>query len=269
MGNNAELTKLIEQAACNITIAGAGDVSELESLQGVLDQIKQNVSDVSGGPADILEAAKDTSAEAIEGIEKILQEEVKDSTEAIEGISQAVSALQGLIEQIVQVGESEDSVSDETESASEAGGEEEAFVIPEDDVPLVQDFIAEATEHIENAEAGLLDLEGKPGDSEILNQIFRAFHTIKGMAGFLNLTEIGSLAHSAENLLDLARKGELVLAGQNMDVIFESIDMLKKMIASLKLSIESGNAVESQKGLGQLLDTLKARVGHRPAGFRH
>jgi len=135
---------------------------------------------------------------------------------------------------------------------------EESAVIPQEDVSLVIDFIAEGREHIESAEAGLLELESKPHDSEVINQIFRAFHTIKGMAGFLNLAEIGSLAHSAENLLDLARKGELLLAGANTDVVFESIDMLKKMFVELRESVESGKPVPAQKLLPQLLAKLKA-----------
>ena len=93
------------------------------------------------------------------------------------------------------------------------------LVNPAEDVPLILDFISETGEHIESCEAGLLALESKPGDSETLNQIFRAFHTIKGMAGFLNLTETGSLAHSAENLLDLARKGCTSLFSQQQQML--------------------------------------------------
>ncbi|OHB53941.1 MAG: hypothetical protein A2Y12_12155 [Planctomycetes bacterium GWF2_42_9] len=127
----------------------------------------------------------------------------------------------------------------------------------DEDVGLVLDFITESKEHIESAEAGLLQLESKPDDKEVLNMIFRAFHTIKGMAGFLNLTDLGSLAHSAENLLDLARKGELVLAGQNTDAVFESIDMLKKMIADLKEAVDTKKPVAKQENMPVLLDKLK------------
>ena len=131
-------------------------------------------------------------------------------------------------------------------------------VIAADDVPLVLDFIAEANEHIEASEAGLLALEDKPDDSETINLIFRVFHTIKGMAGFLNLSAIGSLAHSAENLLDLARKEELVLSGNNIDLIFESIDIMKNMISTLQECIAAGNLVGGHEHLPQLIGKLKA-----------
>ena len=85
------------------------------------------------------------------------------------------------------------------------------------------------------------------------------------MAGFLNLTEIGSLAHSAENLLDLARKGQLVLTGDNTDIVFASVDMLKRMLGSLTTSMEAGKPVESQSNLPQLLETLKAAAEGRAA----
>ena len=88
----------------------------------------------------------------------------------------------------------------------------------------------------------------------------------KGMAGFLNLTEIGSLAHSSENLLDLARKGQLVLAGDISDIVFESVDMLKAMLASLQESLEAGRPVPCQTGLPSMLEALKdASEGRTPA----
>ncbi len=138
-----------------------------------------------------------------------------------------------------------------------------ATTISEEDAPLVLDFITEAGEHIETAESALLELENHPGDGELVNKIFRAFHTIKGMAGFLNLSDIQSLAHSAENLLDLARKNQLVMAGVNSDVSFESIDALKKMLAGLKNSLESGSPIAAFEPLPGLLEKLKAAAEGR------
>lgn len=128
-----------------------------------------------------------------------------------------------------------------------------------EDIPLLVDFVAEANEHLESAEAALLDLENTPNDNELLNQIFRAFHTMKGLAGFLDLSDIGSLAHSAENLLDLARKEHLNLVGDYVDAIFETIDMLKKMVSYVNEAIEQNSPLyaeeESQK-LAEKLDQL-------------
>ena len=122
---------------------------------------------------------------------------------------------------------------------------------------MIQDFITESLEHIEGAESALLELESNPENEEVLNQIFRSFHTIKGMAGFLNLTDIGSLAHTAENLLDMARKGMLRLVGSNCDAVFASIDMLKTMMEDLSNAIECGTGVTAPAGMAKLVTQLK------------
>ncbi|MFH1716323.1 MAG: chemotaxis protein CheA [Planctomycetota bacterium] len=255
MRNSDKLTELTEQASLAINTLSPTDLSEVGSLQEILGRISESIAEIKDAPVELLEQAKGETSSSVEALHKILQQDVEDTSQAIEMVSHAVVTLQSLVAQV-----SESAVAPDPEQTQGAAPEEAETVIPEDDLPLVLDFIAEAYEHIESAEAGLLDLESKPDDSEVLNQIFRAFHTIKGMAGFLNLSEIGSLAHSAENLLDNARKGELVLAGTNSDAVFESIDMLKRMIAGLKESVESGEPVPAQEGLPNLLAKLKASV---------
>ncbi|OGV69007.1 MAG: hypothetical protein A3K19_31070 [Lentisphaerae bacterium RIFOXYB12_FULL_65_16] len=84
-------------------------------------------------------------------------------------------------------------------------------------------------EHLEAAEKHLLEV-GKGGAGEHLNAIFRAFHTIKGVAGFLNLDGIRGLAHDAETLLDLARTGKLSLEGDTIELVFGTIDHLRTLI---------------------------------------
>lgn len=269
MRNSDELTGLIEQASLAINTLSPADISEVENLQEILDQIGRSIAGISEGPAELLEQARGATSNSVEVLREILQQEAEDTARSIETVSQAVLTLQSLIDQVNQAGEEPDSEDAEQDSAATIETvPQEATVIAEEDVPLVLDFIAEAAEHLESAEAGLLELENKPGDNEVLSQIFRAFHTIKGMAGFLNLGEIGSLAHSAENLLDGARKGEMILSGANGDVVFESIDMLKKMISGLKVSVEAGKPVSGHKGLPDLLAKLKASVdGQNPDAF--
>lgn len=269
MRNSDELTGLIEQASLAINTLSPADISEVENLQKILDQIGRSIAGISEGPAELLEQARGATSNSVEVLQEILQQEAEDTARSIETVSQAVLTLQSLIDQVNQAGEEPDSEDAEQDSAATIETvPQEATVIAEEDVPLVLDFIAEAAEHLESAEAGLLELENKPGDNEVLSQIFRAFHTIKGMAGFLNLGEIGSLAHSAENLLDGARKGEMILSGANGDVVFGSIDMLKKMISGLKESVEAGKPVSGHKGLPDLLAKLKASVdGQNPDAF--
>ncbi len=99
-----------------------------------------------------------------------------------------------------------------------------------EDMELLQSFVAEALEHLQSIEVNTLLLEDNPGDSETLNAVFRPFHTIKGVSGFLNLMDINHLAHSLENLLDQARSGAILLDSESIDVILAGVDILGKMI---------------------------------------
>ncbi|MCK4629668.1 MAG: Hpt domain-containing protein, partial [Sedimentisphaerales bacterium] len=134
---------------------------------------------------------------------------------------------------------------------------EEKLKIAESDAPLVMDFISESGEHLESAESDLLHIEECPDDPETINSIFRAFHTIKGVAGFLNLKQIGSLAHAAENLLDEARKEKIILGGSSVDTIFESIDVMKQMFGALQQAVENDQHVQPYQKLQPLIDRIK------------
>lgn len=287
MQNIDKLSELIEQAACSVTMLGPDDISEMDELEKTMDKINESIDGISDGPSELLEQAKGATSEAKEELHKILEKEVEDTTSSIAVVSKVIQDLQGLCSQLSSCGSGssveaapvevveEPSVEAEAEAEvspvplSEPDSEPEAEpgeCIAEDDVELVLDFIAESNEHLEAAEAGLLELESDPENEEILNQIFRGFHTIKGTAGFLNLTDIGSLAHSAENLLDMARKGEVLLTGTNTDAIFESMDMLKKMIGLLKKAAENGIPLGRLGNLGELLAKLTALTsGETPA----
>ncbi|HBG26652.1 MAG TPA: chemotaxis protein CheA [Phycisphaerales bacterium] len=254
--NNEKLIELIEQAACSTNMLNPKDFSEIDKLQSILNQINKSIDQATNVPAGTLERAKGSTSDATNILNQILQNQIEDTSKSIESVSQAISVLQGLITQIEQGPENIESKAGPT--TEDKAVENEAQQLNDEDISLLLDFVTESGEHIESAEAGLLELESKPDSKETLNLIFRAFHTIKGMAGFLNLVDIGSLAHSAENLLDLARKGDIVLTGKNTDAVFESIDMLKKMISDLKVSIDTRKAAPAQANLPQLLEKLKS-----------
>jgi len=99
-----------------------------------------------------------------------------------------------------------------------------------DDVDLLREFINESREHLDNIEQGALVLEQQPADAETLNTVFRAFHTFKGGAGFLNLMPINRLAHVLESLLDLARQGKLTIDAPVIELILRGRDVLKQFV---------------------------------------
>lgn len=101
------------------------------------------------------------------------------------------------------------------------------------DAELLAEGVAEARDHLERAEELLLRLESTPGDRELLNDIFRGFHSIKGFAGFVGATSLAHLAHLAETILDHARNGHIHVAGMTADIILQSIDSLRRMLTAL------------------------------------
>jgi two-component system chemotaxis sensor kinase CheA len=103
-----------------------------------------------------------------------------------------------------------------------------------EDGDLLREFITESREHLDNIEQGVLVLENSPTDSEVLNTIFRAFHTFKGGAGFLNLLPINRLAHVLESLLDLARQGKLVIDAPVIELILRGRDVLKQFLNEIE-----------------------------------
>ncbi len=248
-----KLLTLVDQAGSLMEDRGGQDATALESLQEMASQIRQAMEALDQSEAQWMQHLDQATAEAVDELKTLMQQETEEVDQIRSLIGQAVQTLRGVCECIEKT----------PVSTNSSPSSSEDIYISEEDLPLVQDFINEATEHIEGAEAGLLELEKAPDDKDVINRVFRAFHTIKGMAGFLNFHDIGSLAHAAENLLDMARKEELTLQGTNMDIIFESMDVMKKMITGLKQCVKSGGPLTSQQGLSDLLERLKdAREGH-------
>jgi len=109
------------------------------------------------------------------------------------------------------------------------------------DLELYRDFISEALEHLGTIELNLISLEQSPENKEYINAIFRPFHTIKGVSGFLNLHDIQRFSHAMESLLDEARNERLHITREIVDFILESVDLLKDMILDLRGHLESGS----------------------------
>ncbi len=102
------------------------------------------------------------------------------------------------------------------------------------DLSMLPDFIAEASEHLEEMESDLLRLEGDLGNRDVLNDIFRAAHTIKGSAEYLGMEKIAELSHKLENLLDMLRHGERTANREIVDTLIESRDRMAMLTEDLE-----------------------------------
>ncbi|WP_439869366.1 chemotaxis protein CheA [Pseudomonas syringae] len=102
------------------------------------------------------------------------------------------------------------------------------------DEEILQDFLVEAGEILEQLSEQLVELESRPDDADLLNAIFRGFHTVKGGAGFLQLHELVECCHIAENVFDILRKGERRVDSELMDVVLEALDTVNSMFGQVR-----------------------------------
>ncbi len=125
------------------------------------------------------------------------------------------------------------------------------------DVELLQDFLTEAGDLLEDVDSKLVELEQSPEDSELLATVFRGFHTIKGGAGFLEATHLVELCHKTENLFDKLRSKALLLNAEMMDSIMAATGEVHRMFGEMRNGHQPGAAP------GELLDALDVAIDGR------
>jgi two-component system chemotaxis sensor kinase CheA len=114
----------------------------------------------------------------------------------------------------------------------------------EEDLEIFSGFVVESLEALESIEVGLIDFEQNPEATESINTIFRSFHTIKGVSGFLGLDRINKLAHHSENLLDKIRSNEINIDEDVTDAILNSVDLLKQLIQGVQTGMDNTAALD-------------------------
>ncbi|MGA2223781.1 MAG: chemotaxis protein CheA [Syntrophobacteraceae bacterium] len=157
-------------------------------------------------------------------------------------------------------GSGESALDLETLFNEESSSEEDELQDPE----LLKEFIEEAKEHLSTIELNMLGLETNPEDTEAINTVFRPFHSIKGVAGFLNLTEIHHLSHEVENLLDSARSGKLAITDSVIDIVLGGTDILKGLLEELERGEEGRK--ESSPLVKNFLEKVKNFSGDPSVG---
>jgi len=274
MTNNSlkELTQLIDSLALNTVMLDPEDVPGLGGALKSLESIEIFTRDLKDKSLiSIIRAMKGY-------IEKLILREKSDLSPFEAGISQLQEICRDLINgkafskdisslltslgymvqdseaQGLEGSEAEDAADETSQSEREKETPEEApSIIGDEDKEIIADFVAESLENLSTIEVKLMDLEQDPSDLDTINAIFRPFHTVKGVSGFLNFNKINKLAHISENLLDKARNGELSIEGEVIDVILESVDTLKKMIENVQATLDTGTPLEGDIDTGQLI----------------
>ncbi|MBF0328282.1 MAG: chemotaxis protein CheA [Nitrospirae bacterium] len=131
---------------------------------------------------------------------------------------------------------------------------------------IISEFVTEAEETIEKIDPMFVELETKGHDKDILNEIFRGMHTLKGAAGFLGFQQIVDVAHRSESIMKKLREGEIALSQELMDVVFQSVDVLRSLIHHVKLKDGVEEDISGITGrLDLALDTaVSAGMGGAP-----
>lgn len=244
----SKLSKAVDELAVQI-IMTEDDVSSLGHLLRGLEEIRRISKENS---IESLEIFGDILSRVVE---KVILREYEDYEEVQRFIEDGIELIQSKIKQSRLDWISEDETRwiekgklwlEETSEHAKKEEESSNVLSKRDGIPLdqdpeiYQDFISEAMEHLGTIELNIINLEQSPEDKECINLIFRLFHTIKGVSGFLNLQQINQFSHAMETLLDRARKGQLKITQEIVDFILDAVDLLKQMITDLKTQIDSG-----------------------------
>ena len=188
-------------------------------------------------------------AEAFAGmadmVELIVLEEVPDRDAALAELSERIAMLSSAIREErklenIRTVTPKAPVAPAVSMEDSFAGEFMAAIAQE--AEIVQDFVIEARDHLESSSPALLELEKKPGDSESINLVFRCFHSIKGVAGFLNMKTVQTLSHHAEDILDQVRSGKRPYDKDVSNLMFEALDALSWLLDELGRALTGGQA---------------------------
>ncbi|TVM00681.1 MAG: chemotaxis protein CheA [Candidatus Brocadia sp. WS118] len=131
-----------------------------------------------------------------------------------------------------------------------------------DDAEIVKEFLVESNDHLDDVESKILELENNPKDVDLINSIFRPIHSMKGSAGFLGLQDIGKVSHELETLLDEARKVKIIITPKIIEVLYEGVDVLKKLREMVANKVNSKGATVDVIDYHPLLSRITGILGH-------
>lgn len=236
-----QLRSLSEKFATELVFAESGKDAGLLPVNCLLGQIEELLA-TSSAPAALVQAAQ----KARGCVDQIFESTGTFSALSLKSLGDWIAQWQTALQTLEQ-GVPLPSSPPDGENSAGAGGEPVAAATEtpmgqdepvltlnlEQDRELLGEFVNEALEHLQNIEQGILVLEEHPADAATLDAIFRAFHTVKGGSGFLNLTAMQSLAHELESLLDLTRQQKLAVTPAIIELILEGGDRLKRFVGEI------------------------------------
>ena len=273
--NTNEILEKISLQACMVE---TGDIPLMGEILNSLSDLEKSLT--NGDRKDI--------PDLIHELQRYLEKLILHEKDDMEPFEKGVAALQSAVREI---GMGKENLVDLKAVLEELGGNAEKAVAAQDkmsesvvtlkasppveiqgeDIQILNDFVTEAREHLETIEVNLVELENNPQDSEIINAIFRPFHTIKGVSGFLQLEKINILCHHTENLIDNVRAGQMEMDSRLSDIILESVDTVTLMIGKIEIDLISQkfptfDDINIDPLLGRIQQVSGAAVSKKPLG---
>ena len=261
-----DLQKLVEGFGELTIFLDKGDMEVLrERLEDISSAIASQKASAKGNPTEgALSRSSDICGQLLEKLPGVFQGSDQEFEIIRTVVAEGASALQALIvysrphEEIrvpekllaLQAVGSSDDTAPEAVQPSGSGADPKNVVIPGIDsfdnilanAEFLEEFVTESLEHLGEAEERLMSYERDRNDMESINGLFRSFHTIKGVAGFLDLTNIKKVSHDVETLLDRVRRGEVILTDSAVDMVFRAVDLLKEMVEIIKTEPARGDS---------------------------
>ncbi len=253
----------LEDLALAVVVLGEDDLPAAGELLEKVEAVAADAKELD--EADLAEMCGAVTS----GIEKLILAELEEPQNFISLLPEVVSAMQEIFRRRAQKGSGGFAPEELKNRLAQAAGasleqvqapppEKKEKTLPLDlDKDLAMNFVSEALDLLQEIEVAILNVEHDPEDPEAINAIFRPFHTIKGVSGFLNLGDINHLAHDVENLLDGARSGDLAMEGTVVDLILDAVDLLRVMISDVSTEINTGQPTGADYGLGAFLNRIE------------
>ncbi|MFQ5744372.1 MAG: chemotaxis protein CheW [Acidobacteriota bacterium] len=243
------------------SLKGEAGVLGLDELEEVCHALEDHLEEAFS--VDLLLSAKDWLAEALqaysrrerpsnEEIMTALNDPVREAGESRSETGPEEPVLRG------EPGPPEPGAAQQSTQSS--GPEEQATGWDEDALEIVGEFMQESDEGLTQVDEILLGAEQQGVDNEQINALFRVFHTIKGVAGFLELEEITELAHTTETMLDRGRSGDLRVEGAVLDLVLDATEMMRRMLEELGRALSQGQRPAGEPELRGLVDRLQAVI---------
>ncbi|MBI9085922.1 MAG: chemotaxis protein CheA [Desulfobacterales bacterium] len=260
----------VDDVAALLVQAEPDDVEALQQVADALAQFKAG----DGCPPD----GQSLVVEAVELLETLMSGVSDDPDADLTKIGQLLEAVMAMVEggsaanpATMDPPPSVPDTSVDARAVSSLGTEAEAFsstdsvpvaaeamdYMPEDpDLELLGEFVTEGIELIASAEDALLTLENDPEDMDAVGMVFRAFHTVKGTAAFMDLTLIAEMGHHAESLFSRVRDREIRYSGGYADLSLRALDMIKELVLRVQNAL-GGKPLQKPSGYDELMRVLE------------